>query len=195
VIYRNNKIQRNFFIITGSPGSGKSTILQEMKNIAMAVVDEPARQILAEQRSFGGNGLPEKDPVLFTELMLSRAICQFKQLQERNVPVLFDRGIPDMIGYASLFGIDQSTSKNASGVNRYNEKVFITPPWEKIYSTDDERKMPFDQASKFGHELRTIYIDFGYELIEIPIGLPKERAKFVHNRLILNLLPVGEREG
>ena len=61
-----------------------------MKNIAVAVVDEPARQILAEQRSFGGNDVPEKDPVLFTELMLSRAICQFKQLQEKNVPVLFD---------------------------------------------------------------------------------------------------------
>jgi predicted ATPase len=73
MVYRNTQIQRNFFIITGSPGSGKSTILRELKNIAVTVIDEPARQILAEQRSFGGNGVPENDPVLFTELMLSRA--------------------------------------------------------------------------------------------------------------------------
>jgi predicted ATPase len=184
MVYRNTQIQRNFFIMTGSPGSGKSTILRELKNIAVTVIDEPARQILAEQRSFGGNGVPENDPVLFTELMLSRAIYQFKRLQDKNVPVLFDRGIPDTVGYASLFGIDQGSSKNASGVYRYNKTVFITPPWKEIYSTDDERKMSFDQASKFGDELRRIYIDFEYEIIEIPIGLPRDRAKFVHNRLI-----------
>src|SRR3546814_10233995 len=37
-------------------------------------VHPPARQILAEQRSIGGAGVPDRNPALFTELLLSRAL-------------------------------------------------------------------------------------------------------------------------
>jgi predicted ATPase len=47
-------------IITGAMGSGKSTILQLLKQDQFKVVPEPAREILAEQRSIQDEGVKEK---------------------------------------------------------------------------------------------------------------------------------------
>ena len=43
-------------------------------------VDEPAREILAEQRAIGGCGVADKDPQLFCDLMLERAITDYQRL-------------------------------------------------------------------------------------------------------------------
>src|SRR5215467_14842919 len=71
---------KKFFVLTGAPGSGKSTIVTVIQHLGFSCIEEPARQILAEQRSINSAGLPEKDPRLFTELMLSRSIYQYKQM-------------------------------------------------------------------------------------------------------------------
>lgn len=52
-------------------GSGKSIVLQLLKLQGFTVVPEPAREILAEQRTIGDEGVPENNPKLFTQLLLS----------------------------------------------------------------------------------------------------------------------------
>ncbi len=173
----------NFFILTGAPGSGKSTILQRLSQLNFTVIDEPARQILAEQRSVDGHGVSEKDTKLFTELMLSRAIFQYQQMQDHQLPVIFDRGIPDLIGYAKLFGFDLKHAHNAANKYRYNNNVFVLPNWQEIYATDDERTISFAEASAFGDSLREIYLDLGYNIIDVPIGPAEERAHFLQTSI------------
>jgi len=68
--------KQNYFILTGAMGAGKSTILDKFKKLNIKCIDEPARQILAEQRLIQGNGLPETNSNLFTELLLSRSITE-----------------------------------------------------------------------------------------------------------------------
>ena len=50
---------KKFFVLTGAPGSGKSTIVTVMRHLGFSCIEEPARQILAEQRSINSAGLPE----------------------------------------------------------------------------------------------------------------------------------------
>ena len=45
---------RNRFVITGAPGSGKTLVLRELVKVGFLGIDEPAREILAEQRAIGG---------------------------------------------------------------------------------------------------------------------------------------------
>ena len=104
----------NYFILSGAMGGGKSTILKALRKLGLMAIDEPARQILAEQRSIEGDGVPDRDQKLFTDLLLSRSISQFHQMQEHQGPVIFDRGIPDNIAYADLFGISTKTAKKAA---------------------------------------------------------------------------------
>jgi len=176
-------VKDRFFLLTGAFGSGKSTLLEHLQARGIRGIVEPARPILAEQRSVQGNGLPEKDPRLFVELMFSRMLNTYLQSEALPGPVLFDRGIPDILGYAALFGSAFPHGENAAHLYRYNPQVFVAPAWEKIYCTDEERTLPFSLACKFGNDLRAIYERFGYTLIDLPCVSVEERADFILDRL------------
>src|SRR4051812_18587158 len=107
-------------IITGAMGSGKSAVLQLLRMQGIQVVEEPARQILSEQRSIEDDGIPEKNPKLFTQLLLSRAIYQYKQMQNIDGTVIYDRGIPDNIAYARAFKLNYLPAEHAAKIYRYN---------------------------------------------------------------------------
>lgn len=165
-------------------GAGKSTILKELRKTGLICIDEPARQILAEQRAIEGSSVPDQDPKLFTDLLLSRSIYQFKQMENRHGPVIYDRGIPDDICYAGLFDLDSHSSMKAAHQYQYNKQVFFLPAWEEIYENDDERKMTYSQARLFGDEVRKVYEDLSYNIIEVPLLPPHERAEFIVNIIV-----------
>lgn len=169
----------NLFVITGPPGGGKTQTLHELLKLGFSAVDEPARRILAEQRAIGGDGVYDKNPRLFCELMLARTISDFRRMSGADAPVFFDRGIPDMVVYAQLFGLETSEAQNAAGRHRYEPVVFVLPSWRDIYVTDDERKMTFEAAQSFGERVRSVYIDLGYTIVDVPQDSPASRARFI----------------
>jgi predicted ATPase len=176
-------VKNRFFLLTGAFGSGKSTLLEHLQLRGIRGIVEPARPILAEQRRIQGHGLPEKDPRLFVELMLSRMLDAYRQSDTLPGPILFDRGIPDVLGYAALFGFDLPHYDNAAQLYRYNPRVFMAPAWEQIYRTDDERTVPFSLAREFGNNLGTIYRRLGYTLIDVPCVSVEERVGFILHHL------------
>jgi predicted ATPase len=176
-------LQDRFFLLTGAFGSGKSTLLEHLQARGIRGIVEPARPILAEQRSVQGNGLPGKDPRLFVELMFSRMLHSYRESDTSAGPILFDRGLPDILGYSALLGFDFPPGENAARLYRYNPLVFMAPAWEQIYCTDDERTVPFSAAREFGNRLRTIYEQLGYTLLDLPCVPVKERADFVLRHL------------
>lgn len=175
--------QDNFYILSGAMGGGKSTILVKLKASNRCCVPEPARAILAEQRQINAPGVPEQNAELFCMLMLSRAIHNYHDNLTREGIVVFDRGIPDMIAYARLFGLDESPYRNAAQTFRYNPTIMYLPAWEEIYTTDAERKMSFAQASTFGEAVRDVYEKLGYRILEVPRCSLEERVQFIADRM------------
>lgn len=167
------------FILTGAMGSGKSTIINELKSRQLICIAEPAREILAEQRLIEGPGVPDKDANLFCQLLLSRSIYQYKEKTKSSSKMIFDRGIPDCITYANYFNIDDKPFINAANRYRYNAKVFFLPAWQEIYVNDEERKMSFDESRKFGEKLKHLYHSLNYQIIEVPQCAIKDRASFI----------------
>ncbi len=184
-------VKDSFFLLTGAFGSGKSTLLEHLQLRGIRGVVEPARPILAQQRSVRGNGLPERDPRLFVELMFSRMLDAYQQSDASPEPILFDRGIPDILAYAAHFGFEFAPGENAAQLYRYNPAVFIAPAWEQIYRTDDERTLPFSKSREFGNSVRTIYERFGYTLVDLPCVGVEERADFVVRHLRAEYSSVG----
>jgi len=177
------KIMTRNIILTGAMGSGKSTVLKLLNRKGFITVEEPARPILAEQRSIEGVGVPDKNPELFVQLLLSRAIFQYKMMQEKDNLVIYDRGIPDNIGYAEIFRLETKSAEIASKLFRYETHVFFFPGWKEIYATDDERKMSFEAANAFGDNVRKIYQNCDYSIIDVPYVSPEERAHFIIEQL------------
>lgn len=175
------------FILTGAPGSGKTSILEELENHGMVVVEEPARQILEEQRQINGRGVYDLDPYLFKELILSRALNTYKQFQEGNDAVIYDRGIPDVIAYSDCFGLNRGAEVRASKLFRYEPTVFYAPPWKEIYKQDEERRIDFNEAKDFGKNLFQVYKALGYQLEYIPFDAIDKRVTYIMNKIEKNL--------
>lgn len=173
-------IHSNYYVITGGPGAGKTTLIKELENRGYSFVPEGAREIIGRQIETGGDALPWGDTVRYTQLMLEWSISDFTRYGASDELRFFDRGIPDVLAYNRLTGNSLLGGlAEAVELYRYNPLVFVLPPWEDIYCTDSERKQNFQEAVATFGMLKTVYRDCGYHLIEVPEGSPENRAAFV----------------
>jgi predicted ATPase len=171
------------FILTGAPGSGKTAILDGLRR-EFRCVDEPAREVLAEQRATGGRGTWDQDPSLFVRLLLERSIEKYEAARRSGETVLFDRGVPDCVVYAIRAGVDPSPSRAAVEAFRYRPNVLFLDPWTDIYETDEERIMSFEDTVSFSEALRDVYERSGYTLVRVPEASVDDRAAFVREFIV-----------
>jgi predicted ATPase len=168
------------FVLTGGPGSGKSTLIRALKQAGCAVSIESGRGVIQDQMAIGGQALPWCDPSAFAELMLSWDMRSYHMAQEQTCPVFFDRGIPDVVGYLRLLGLPAPFHmETAAATFRYNRHVFVAPPWPEIFEQDRERKQDFEEAVRTYEMMKTVYRAYGYELIELPRTSVEDRLHFV----------------
>ena len=174
------------FVLTGAPGSGKSAILGALSS-EMPCVAEPAREVLADERSRGGTGTPERDADLFVRRLLERSIDKHATALASGRRTLFDRGVPDCIAYAELLAVDPAPSTAAAATYRYHPTVLILEPWAEIYATDDERTMSFDETLPFHDAIVRAYERAGYALRTVPHADVGARAEFVRAFIASNV--------
>lgn len=130
----------NLFVVSGGPGSGKTTVLQELERRGHSFAPGVARQIIQEQVESGRMALPWCDREAYTVLMLERSIGSYLAHTPTLRPTFSDRGIPDALGYAQLIGLSNDEFiLNACRQYRYARLVFLAPPWREIYGTDNEQ--------------------------------------------------------
>jgi predicted ATPase len=118
-----------FFVLTGGPGSGKTSLIEGLQAAGFSASVEAGRAIIKHQAAISGPALPWNDPALFAEAMLSWEMRSYDMaLQEPDI-VFFDRGVPDCIGYLRLCGLTVPEHfRRACDLHRYNRRVFIMPP-------------------------------------------------------------------
>lgn len=172
------------FVLTGPPGSGKTSIIEALRRRGISCVDEPARRVIAEQRRIGGTGTSEQDPQLFVELMLEMALEDYHQHKKLKSLVIFDRGIPDLLTYAKHFSMETTAIVRACETCLYHEQVLNLPAWEDIYKTDEERTMDFQATVSFGQDLENSYTAMGYSLRDIPHGSLNQRVDLICQQVV-----------
>jgi len=173
---------QKLYIITGGPGVGKTVLLRELDRQGYETVPEDARRIIREQMRINGEGLPWKDKALYSELMLEASIKAYKRIiNEPSINIVFfDRGILDTICYMQMENIPISDELRITvSLHPYQTKVFILPPWEEIYETDSERKQTWEEAVYTFEKMKATYLEFGYEIVEVPKTSVQKRAGFV----------------
>jgi predicted ATPase len=170
----------NLFVITGGPGAGKTTLLRELERRGFHCVPEIAREIIRQQVAANGDALPWADTLRYTQLMLARSVDCYLQHTPASRLTFIDRGIPDVLCYAQIINLEAVAEiQSACETYRYNPIVFIAPPWQEIYSTDEERKETFADAAKVYERMVEVYRQCGYDLIELPRVSATARADFV----------------
>jgi predicted ATPase len=168
------------FVLTGGPGSGKTTLIAALRRAGFATSVEAGRGIIRDQSSIGGTALPWSDRALFAELMLSWEMRSYRDAIEQKGPVFFDRGVPDTLGYLRLSGLPVAEHISAAAKRlRYNPRVFVAPPWPDIFAQDEERKQTSDEAERTYHAMAGVYTELGYELVALPLVPVETRLRFV----------------
>ncbi|WP_338868287.1 AAA family ATPase [Myxococcus stipitatus] len=171
-------------VITGGPGSGKSSLIQALTAEGLRSMPEAGRAIIQQQVETGGDALPWADRLAFAEQMFRWELRTHREAREQRGPVILDRGLPDVIGYLRVCGLPVPPYLwKAAKLFRYHRRVFIAPHWPEIYAQDTERKQDLTEAEATCRAMQEVYTSLGYELLPLPLVSIPERVRFVRSHL------------
>lgn len=174
-------------VITGGPGTGKSTIINELIKRGFTCFEEISRQIILDAKKTGIDQLFLTNPLLFSELLLEGRQNQYIEANNHiSNPVFLDRGVPDILAYMDFIGDTYPEAFIESCKSHVYDYVFILKPWEDIYTSDNERYENFDQAQKIHEHLLITYQNYNYNLLDVPFDTVENRTD--HILKVLNLL-------
>jgi predicted ATPase len=168
--------QTNWYVITGAPSSGKTTLVQELEKLGYRVIHEVARGYIETQMK-QGRTLEEirADKRSFENFVLHAKIAIEAELPKDHV-IIFDRAIPDSIAYFEEAGLDAREAVEKSPRNRY-KKVFLLD--RLPYQVDHARIEDSQIAIRLDQSLEQSYGMLGYEVMRINAMPVEERVKII----------------
>jgi predicted ATPase len=187
----NDPAQIKRFILTGTPGSGKTSVLMEIEKSGYVVVPESATDVIAleqakgiekpweepefvdqitymqKKRQMNATGdLQFFDRSPFCSLALDKYLSHQKNIQFTPSPILLDemeRCLKDGI---------------------YQKKVFFFENLGFIEHTD-ARKISYEDALVFEQIHFDVYKKFGFDIMMVPKGLSViQRCNFILERIL-----------
>lgn len=171
---------KQLVVITGGPGTGKTTIVEALIEQGYSCFPEISRQITLEAKQQGIEQLFLEKPLLFSELLLKGRKKQYQSAcADQSDLVFLDRGLPDILAYMHYIGDSYPAFFDKACKDHQYQTVFLLPPWEEIYQSDEARYENYEQAKLIYIHLKETYEKYGYNLIEIPTGTIEERVLFL----------------
>ena len=173
-------------VITGGPGTGKSSIINELKKREHICFDEVSRQVTLDARKKGVEQLFLTEPLLFSEMLLKARVQQFNEANAiKNKPVFLDRGLPDVLAYMDYVDSNYPNHFIETCKTHTYDHIFVLAPWQEIFISDSERYENFDQAVEIHENLLKTYKTYNYNLIDVPFGSIENRTDFILDALNL----------
>ncbi len=170
-------------VITGGPGTGKSTVITALQN-QYTCMPEVSRSVTRDAQKQGIDQLFLHDPLIFSELLLKERINQYEAAEKfADETIFFDRGIPDVMGYLDYLEVEYPEQFRRESLERRYDRIFMMPPWKKIYQTDSERYESFDQSLLIFERLKSTYSTLGYHFEIIPEASVENRIEFILNAI------------
>lgn len=170
-------MKNNWYVITGAPSSGKTTVLKELEKKGYKVYEEWAR-VYIDSEMKQGKTLKEirNDEVEFQNKILQLKI-DFEKTLKPDSALFLDRGIPDSTAYMKLcnVSVDQKIAKAVK--NCTYKKVFLMELLE--YKPDYARTESQEEARILEGLLENAYKELGMEVTRVPRMSVDERVKFL----------------
>lgn len=170
--------QKIRIVISGGPGTGKSTIIQALGELGYPIHEEISRKVIQEALTNHSDGVPWDNLPLFSENVAAGRQAQFHDAHEGLN--FYDRSMVDTLAYLVLdnYPIPQKYTAWLDE-HKYHNLVLFAPFWDEIYVQDDERKESIIKAKQISQVLKDSYLFYGYSLVELPKSSVQERILFI----------------
>lgn len=170
-----------WYVLTGGPCAGKTTLVREFEADGITVVHESARAIIEEELA-AGKTLEDvwADPAAFTQNIIQRDIANLSRHADGE-RVFLDRSILDNIGYHRILGLTPSPELLAAAERANFRTVFLLDLLE--YKTDEARNETPEEARRIHDALESAYRDFGVPIVKVPVLPVADRVEFVLQNL------------
>jgi predicted ATPase len=181
------------YILTGTPGSGKTSILHELKHQGYTVVEEAATDVIAREQGIG-NPEPHLQPDFLESIV---HLQKQRQLEAATLPdelQWYDRSPICTLALSRYLGYTAppSLAEEIERIEReaiYQGRVFFIEHLGFCQPTE-ARKITFEESLIFEKIHEEVYTSLGYDLLKIPPGTLSER---VHRILQWRDLTPGKR--
>ena len=169
-------------LITGGPGTGKTSVINELLNRGYFCFPEIVRELKSSKGSDGVKNYFDSNPIDFTNKLFHLRTNQYAK-EIKSDSIFYDRGPIDSIAYLKFKKINcPSRLINLAKTIKY-DFYFIAEPWEKIYVNDEIREETFNQCEMIHQSILSTYKQFNAELISLPFKSVNDRAEFILNRI------------
>lgn len=168
--------QTNWYVITGAPSSGKTTVLNALSELGYRTIPEAARVLIDEEMARGKT----LEEIRKDEAEFQRKTLEIKVDIEKNTPtdeiVFFDRAIPDSTAYYQTIGQDHEEVYEVCNEHKYKKVFFFERvPFEKDYARTENE----ETTERLNNLLHKAYSDLGYEVVTIPTVKTEDRIKII----------------
>lgn len=172
------KQANNWFVITGGPSTGKTTIINQLERLGYDVVPEAAREIIDEALA-KGISLEElrADELKFQNSIFNRKIQNESKLSPEKLTFL-DRGLNDTIAYLKYYGFTPDQAEMNYIAQASYKTVFVLEPLE-VFAGDYARTEDADFNATFTPLLFDAYSDAGIKTVMVSFMPVKERLKLI----------------
>jgi predicted ATPase len=177
------------FILTGTPGSGKTAILRQLELDGFAVVEEAATDLIALEQAKGIEEPWTGDPTFIDNIVAlqRRRRLVGGRLAGRDEVQFHDRSAFCSAALAEFLGEELSDDVLAEldELKRtafYEKRVFFVRNLGFVQPTA-ARRISFENAQRFELVHAKTYLDHGFELVPIAAASVLDRAAAIRRAL------------
>lgn len=167
------------YILTGGPGSGKSSIILALEHAGEYTVREAAEDYIRLRQAQG-----QKEP--WKDADFQEQILRLQMQREARIPqdakrAFLDRGLLDGLAYAEPGTEAYERIEEEASKARY-DGVFLIETLGQTEKTAVRREN-HEEAVRLGEKLEQVYKEHGYSPIKVQTGTLEERVKAILENL------------
>ena len=166
------------FVLTGAPGSGKTSVIESLQQKGFTVFEEQARVHIQLALKHNTNIVPWGNHLAFSQNVAEAQLQQHHR--QTSTLAFYDRGILDGLAYLRESKIEPPKDLLDKYQSiRYSPLVFFFSHWPEIHQNDETRREPEAQILSIQTAIKNTYKEFGYKIIEVPKTAVDLRVDFI----------------
>lgn len=177
----NEKVFTNWYVITGGPSTGKTTVINELQERGYNTTIEHARHYIDTMRIEGET----VEEIRNNKRKFQLGVLDMQIEQEASIKpedtVFLDRAIPDALAYYRFLKLEVDDILTKAIQNAHYKKIFIL---DRLPLINDYARLENENEQIKIHSLITeVYEVLGFPIVYVPVLPPNKRVDFILNNI------------